>query len=39
MLSLPKDADEIMVLGTSFAIILHGKSDISSTSFPQSKYS
>jgi hypothetical protein len=29
----------MMVLGTSFASILHGKSEILSTSFHQSKYS
>jgi hypothetical protein len=27
MLSLPKDANEMMVLGTSFASTLHGKSE------------
>jgi hypothetical protein len=36
---LPKDANEMMVLGTSFASILHGKSEILSTSFHQLKYS
>ena len=35
----PKDATEIIVLGTSFAFILHGKSETSSISFHQSKYS
>ena len=39
ILSLLTFADEVMVLVTSFASILHGKSEISSTSFPQLKYS
>ena len=39
MLSLPKDANEIMVLGTLFALILLGKNENSSTSIHQSKYS
>ena len=39
MLSLPKDANEIMVLGTLFALILRGKNENSSTRFYQSKYS
>jgi len=39
MLSLPKDANEIMALGTSFAFILHKKNEISSIAFPQQKYS
>ena len=34
MLSLPKDANEIMVLRTFFAFILHGKSEISSLKSP-----
>ena len=39
LLSLPKDANETMILGTSFAFIGDEKSEISSISFPQLKYS
>jgi hypothetical protein len=39
MLSLPKYANEIMVLGTLFALILRGKNENSSTRFHESKYS
>ena len=39
MLSIPTDTNEIMVLGTSFVLMLHGKSKISSISLPQSKFS
>ena len=39
MLSLPKDANEIMVLGTLFALILCGKNENSFARFHQSKYS
>ena len=38
ILSLLKDADEVMILVTSFVSILHEKSEISSISFPQWKY-
>ena len=37
MLSVPTDTNEIMVLSTSFVSILHGKTKISSISFPQQK--
>ena len=38
LLSIPTDTNDIMVLVASCVSILHGKSEISSISFPQWKY-